>query len=117
PFPIRPLQEFLVRPALPSALARLPELGLNLMWSWNNQLRAVFRRLDPALWRAVNHNPVVMLGQLRQETLEQAATDPRYLAIYKRGCEIHDAYMQAKPSGPSDMLVAYFSMEYGLLDC
>jgi starch phosphorylase len=123
-FEIRPLQEFLVRPALPRALERLPELGLNLMWSWNHSLRALFRRLDPGQWKASNHNPVLMLGRVSQETLERAAADPRYLALYRRSCEIHDAYLQApgiqapnsnKTSKP--LLIAYFSMEYGLLDC
>jgi glycogen phosphorylase len=115
-FEIRPLQEFLVQPALPRALDRLPELGLNLMWSWNHSLRALFRRLDPALWKASNYNPVLMLGRVSQETLERAAADPRYLALYRRGCEIHDQYMHAQPS-TSPLLIAYFSMEYGLLDC
>lgn len=120
-FEIRPLQEFLVRPALPRALERLPEIGLNLMWSWNHSLRALFRRLDPALWKASNHNPVLMLGRVSQETLERAAADPRYLALYRRSCDIHDSYLQA-PTAPlskasEPMLIAYFSMEYGLLDC
>src|SRR5579864_4084132 len=114
-FQIRPLREFLVRPALPASLQRLPELGLNLMWSWNHSVRAVFRRLDPPTWQASNHNPVVMLGQVPQAALERAASDPRYLALYRRACEVLDGYMAA--SVPSRMLVAYFSMEYGLLDC
>jgi glycogen phosphorylase len=114
-FQIRPLREFLVRPALPASLQRLPELGLNLMWSWNHSVRAVFRRLDPPIWQASNHNPVVMLGQVPQASLERAAADPRYLALYRRACEVLDAYLAA--SVPSRMLVAYFSMEYGLLDC
>ena len=116
-FQIRPLKEFLVRPAIPPALSRLPELGLNLMWSWHHPQRAVFRRLDPAIWKASNHNPVVMLGRVPQETLERAARDPRYLALYRRACETQDAYMAAHDGTTSDMLVAYFSMEYGLLDC
>ena len=78
-------------------------------------MRAVFRRLDPAAWKASNHNPVVMLGRVEQATLERAAADPRFLALYRRACEILDAYLAAR--APSDMLVAYFSMEYGLLDC
>ncbi len=120
-FEIRPLQEFLVRPALPRALERLPELGLNLMWSWNHSFRALFRRLDPAQWKASNHNPVLMLGRVSQETLQRAAADPRYLALYRRSCEIHDAYIQASSAeiekSSSPLLIAYFSMEYGLLDC
>jgi glycogen phosphorylase len=115
-FQIRPLKEFLVKPALPAVLSRLPELGRNLMWSWHHSQRAVFRRLDPAIWKASNHNPVVMLGQVPQETLEKAARDPRFLALYHRACETLDTYLNAS-SASSDMLVAYFSMEYGLLDC
>ncbi len=117
-FRIRPIKEFLVRPSVPRELERLPELALNLIWSWQHSLRAVFRRLDPVAWRACNHNPVVMLGQMPQETLERAARDPRYIALYRRACETHDAYLRpATQSEPSSMLVAYFSMEYGLLDC
>ncbi len=48
-FQIRPMREILVVPALPPAARRLPELGLNILWSWNHSMRAVFRRLDPPL--------------------------------------------------------------------
>ncbi len=116
-FQIRPLREFLVRPALPPALQRLSELGQNLLWNWDHNLRALFRRLDPVVWKASNHNPVVMLGRVPQATLERAAADPRFLALYKRACEALDAYLATQTSAPSSMLVAYFSMEYGLADC
>jgi starch phosphorylase len=115
PFQISPMREFLVRPALPQALERLPELGLNIVWTWNHTIRAVFRRLDPVAWKASGHNPVVMLGRVPQIALEKAASDPRFLALYKKACDVHDAYLAARPK--SAMQVAYFSMEYGLLDC
>jgi starch phosphorylase len=115
-FQIRNIKQFLVRPALPPALARLPELGLNLLWSWNHSVRAVFRRLDPVIWHSCGYNPVVMLGQVPQETLERAAADARYLALYRRACELHDTYLASASAQPSSMLVAYFSMEYGLID-
>jgi len=114
-FQIRPTREILVVPALPPALRRLPELGLNLLWPWNHSMRAVFRRLDPAAWKASNRNPVVMLGRVEQVALERAAADPRYLALYRSACEILDVYLDASPK--DTLLVAYFSMEYGLLDC
>ena len=115
PFEVRPLKEFLVRPALPPALDRLPELGLNLLWSWNHGVRTIFRRLDPVVWKTSNHNPLVMLGAVSQASLERAAADPRFLALYRRAGEVLDAYLASRPA--SSMLVAYFSMEYGLLDC
>ena len=114
-FQIRPLREILVVPGLPPTLRRLPELGLNLLWCWNHSVRAVFRRLDPVAWKASNHNPVVLLGRVEQAALERAAADPRYLTLYKRACEILDTYLGS--SAPAAMQVAYFSMEYGLLDC
>ncbi len=114
-FQIIPQQEFLVRPGLPPQIERLSELAFNLLWSWDYVVRSLFWRLDQNLWEATNHNPVLMLGRVPQETLERAASDPRYLAFYKRACERYDDYMSEQPR--PDRLVAYFSMEYGLLDC
>jgi starch phosphorylase len=121
-FQIRPLKEFLVRPALPPAIQRLSELGSNLVWSWDHPLRSLYRRLDGPEWKDSNHNPIVMLGRLDQPVLERAASDPRYLAVYRRAMESFDAYLTAGRTGAengtrTNMLVAYFSMEYGLLDC
>jgi starch phosphorylase len=117
PFQIQPLNEFLVRPALPPSIARLGELAYNLMWSWDHSIRGIFRRLDPALWKASNHNPVWLLSRIPQATLERAASDPRFMALYERAMQRFDEYIQRhKPNG-SGVLIAYFSMEYGLVDC
>ena len=116
PFPIKPIREFLVRPSLPPALSRLSELAYNIVWSWEPMLRSLFRRLDPVLWRESGYNPVVLLGRLSQSTLDRAAVDPRYLALYTQACERYDA--QIKPKTPAgDTLIAYFSAEYGLTEC
>lgn len=116
PLQIYPLKQFLVRPAIPQALSRLPELGLNLMWSWNHSIRALFRRLDSAAWKGSGYNPVLMLGRVPQETFDRAAADPRFLSLYKSACTLIDNYLSA-PSPAPGMMVAYFSMEYGLVDC
>jgi len=113
PFQIQPLKEFLVRPALPPALSRLNELAYNLLWSWDYTIRSLFRRLDPALWKASGHNPILMLGRLPQATLERAATESRFLALYRRACERYDSYLRIEPP-EEHKLIAYFSMEYGL---
>ena len=110
PFQIRPQREFLVQPALPPALSRLSELAYNLLWVWDREIRGMFRRLDPVEWRASFHNPVSMLGQVSQATLEKAANDPRFVTMYRRSCEKFDAYMST--AAPTDQkLIAYFSME------
>jgi starch phosphorylase len=117
PFFIQPIREFLVRPALPASLSRLSELAHNVLWSWEPIVRAVFRRLDQNLWRDCGYNPVLMLGRVSQAALKKAASDPRYLALYRMACDTYDARVR-KGSPPSDgKLIAYFSAEYGLTEC
>jgi starch phosphorylase len=116
-FHIKPLKEFLVRPALPPGLARLSELAYNLLWSWDHNIRALFRRLDQQLWKTCGNNPVLMLGRVQQETLEKAASDPRFLSLYRRACERYDSYLHPLDRTPDNTLIAYFSMEYGLTEC
>lgn len=116
PFQIQPVKEFLVRPALPPSISRMSELAYNLQWSWNHSIRSIFRRLDPILWKHSGHNPVLMLGRVPQATLDRAAADPRFLAAYRGACERYDSYLEhTEPAG--DQLIAYFSMEYGLVEC
>ncbi|MBV8552954.1 MAG: alpha-glucan family phosphorylase [Acidobacteriaceae bacterium] len=117
PYQILPLKEFLVRPALPPNLSRLSELAYNLLWSWDHTIRALFRRLDPTLWKDSNHNPVQFLGRIPQERLDRAAADPRFLSLYKRACERYESYLHSGTPTETVPRIAYFSMEYGLLDC
>ncbi|HVX66242.1 MAG TPA: alpha-glucan family phosphorylase [Bryobacteraceae bacterium] len=121
-FQIQPLREFLVRPALPPALSRMSQLAYNVFWGWEPTIRNLFRRMDASLWGESGHNPVSMLGRVPQATLERLAADPRYLALYRRACERFDAYMHrpetpAPESAQRQRLIAYFSMEYGIVEC
>jgi starch phosphorylase len=116
PFQIQPVKEFLVRPALPPALSRMSDLAYNLLWTWDHNIRSLFRRLDPALWKNCGHNPVLMLGRVPQATLERAAADPRFLAAYRRACERYSSYVE-RPESAEGRLIAYFSMEYGMVEC
>src|SRR5580700_8022865 len=92
-FNIQPIREFVVRPALPPQLSRMAELAYNILWSWEPTIRALFRRLDPAMWKESGNNPVALLGRVSQSTLNRAATEPRYLALYAHACERFDAHM------------------------
>src|ERR1051326_1518620 len=116
-FQIRPIKEFLVRPALPPSLNRLSELAYNVLWSWDHTIRSLFRRIDPALWKACDHNPVLMLGRVPQATLERSAADPRFLSLYRKACESYDSYLHKLEPPSDEKLIAYFSMEYGLAAC
>lgn len=107
---------------LPERLSRLHELALDLSWTWNGG-RDVFRRLDSLFWRQSAHNPVLMLRQLDQASLERAANDPDFLAAYDGAIQAMDAhrvpnghtrtYWQTRV-GASEGVVAYFSAEFAL---
>ena len=117
PFRIQPIHEFLVRPALPDQLSRMPELAYNILWSWEPIMRELFRRLDANLWRECNYNPVLMLGRVSRATLQRVAADPRYLALYNMACQRYDAHIKGGKPRTDGKLIAYFSAEYGLTEC
>ena len=85
---------------------------------------ALFRRLDPDLWRATEHNPVWMLGLIDQDRLKSAAEDPAFLAHLHRVSEAFDNYMLGENTWfkrqysnlKTQPVIAYFSMEFGLAE-
>ncbi len=79
-------------------------------------VRALFRRLDPAIWRESGYNPVLMLGRVSQATLQKAGSDARYLALYRLACETYDARTRKSGLPYDGKLIAYFSAEYGLTE-
>ena len=117
PSNIHPIREFVVRPALPLQLARMQELANNILWAWEPPIRALFRRLEPGLWKESGYNPVVMLGRVSQATLEKMAADPRFIAQYQLACQRFDSHMKYPRTTSDGKLIAYFSAEYGLTEC
>jgi glycogen phosphorylase len=120
---MRPVRTFQVRPLLPETLKPLEEIAYNLRWSWDHETIALFRRLDRDLWETSGHNPVMMLGTISQETLQEAAEDEAFLVQLDRVRHDLESYMAIRGNlrekiGPSPRpLVAYFSMEFGLTEC
>jgi starch phosphorylase len=123
---MRPSHTFRVIPSLPARLERLRELANNLWWSWNHEAIDLFRRLDRDLWESTSHNPVLMLGSIRQERLEQMAEDDGFMAHCERVGNEFDRYLegqgtwyrktfpdQARADG---ITIAYFSAEFGLTE-
>ena len=100
---------------------KLRELARNLWWTWQPNVLALFRELDPALWRKVDHNPVEFLKRLPAEQLERRAAemalDSRIDYAFRRLAEylqdtgswgaIRASILRSRP-------VAYFSAEFGL---
>lgn len=121
---MKPIHTFNVRPSMPEGLQRLLPIAHNLRWSWDHAEADLFRRLDGNLWETCNRNPVLVLGSIDQSILEAAAKDDSFLAHLKGVAEKQDFYISGEGSwyrrehGKEDeMLVAYFSAEFGITEC
>jgi len=108
-----------VNPRLPARLARLDELANNLWYSWDRPTRALFARLNPALWQGVDHSPKAFLKRVDQRTLDEAAEDPVFLGGLNRVLSSYDTYhhetVHASRTGQlgAGELIAYFCAEFG----
>lgn len=100
---------------------KLHELAQNLWWSWQPDIRAIFREIDPETWSLVYHNPVALLQRVSAGEIGRRVQDlemqtrinqaHRRLQSYLHGAEswgvVHAGPILARP-------VAYFSAELGL---
>ena len=106
-------KELVVKSTLPKELKCLDEFAHNLWWVWNFEARDLFRDLDPELYSAVKHNPVLLLERLsfdrKEEIVKDKALMKRIQGVYKSFRE----YMDVKPDATRPS-VAYFCMEYGI---
>jgi len=119
----RSYETFRVKATLPDELVQLHELAYNLHWSWSHETIDLFRRLDRDLWEITGHNPVKMLGVVKQEKLSQAVKDDGFMDQMRR---VHatlyehltrKTWFQSKFGNYSSPEIAYFSMEFGLTEC
>ena len=114
---------FNVVPSLPKALEPLREIVYNVYWSWNQDAIKLFRRMDRKLWEDSHHNPVVMLGKISQERLEELAKDDGFISHMNRIYVQLNVYLQEltwyqKNVNSNDKpYIAYFSAEFGLTEC
>ncbi len=120
---IKPKATVEIIPNLPPELERLRELAYNLWWAWDHDAITTFRRLDRDLWDSTGHNPVWMLGLIRQSQLDEITKDKAYMAMMERVFERYQEYMHSKNTwyqrtyGEAPRpYIAYFSPEFGLTE-
>jgi starch phosphorylase len=122
--PMRPIRTFNVTPSLPQRLEALRTLAYNLHWDWDVEMVDLFRRLDADLWESSRYNPVLMLGTIGQERLNEITEDEGFLAQMDRAAQRLEDYLKERPwykkHRPDPVpgeCYAYFSMEFGLTTC
>jgi starch phosphorylase len=121
---LKPVCTFNVIPSLPPAIEALREIAYNVRWAWNHEAIELFRRLDSEMWESSGHNPVLMLGSIEQAKLAAAASDTAFLAHMRRvRSDLNEAvssdtvwFRRTFPHA-DDLLVAYFSAEFGVTEC
>jgi starch phosphorylase len=119
---MKPAKSFMVSPNLPKKLERLVELAHNLRWTWDDETRNLFTRMDMDLWEAVDHDPVAMLNRIDQKTLEELAQDDSYVYSLDKVLVDFDLYLESTPwfhkreEYSEDLCIGYFSMEFGITE-
>lgn len=110
-----------VNARIPDNLRRLPELAGNLVYSWDRDLRRLFRYLDSDLYDTCNGNLKLFLRRIDQRRIDQAAGDPTFLRNYHQVLSSYDGFLARPLPGdlrdgldPQRDLIAYFCFEFGL---
>jgi starch phosphorylase len=106
---------------IPEPIADLPELSLDLRWSWSHGSDALWAMLDGDMWERTL-NPWLVLQDATPARLQTLAADPRFLDELARVRRERDQYLSARTlwedirppgfQGP----IAYFSMEFGITE-
>jgi glycogen phosphorylase len=98
----------------------LNKLALDLLWTWQPRIQALFRCLDPDVWEQTRQNPTLLLKQLgeagvaealKRDEVKRALDDARaaYRQYYDRNPPFLDAH--------APLVIAYFSLEFGIAEC
>ncbi len=121
---MRPIRTFNIVPSLPPCLEGLRTLAYNLQWDWDVETIALFQRLDGDLWESSRYNPVLMLGSISQQRLQEVSEDEGFLAQLDRAIQRMEDYLsnrtwyhKRRPRPVDQESYAYFSMEFGLTSC
>lgn len=108
-------------PAEMTVHAKLTDIANNLWWSWQPEVDDIFRRIDPARYMELSHNPVQLLKEYPPDKLEKRCREEvlhskinwafrrfkEYLASRDTWGDTHAGLLNFRP-------VAYFSAEFGI---
>jgi len=115
--------KYKVVPNIPKEIETLRRLAFNLCFSWKDEIQYLFQRIDPRLWEQCGHNPVLLLGLVSQERLNELSRDHNFLAQLEQVSQNFDRYISQPRIMAEDYYpqipfqAAYFSAEFGLTEC
>ena len=94
-------------------------MALDLTWTWEPRVRALFAVLDPELWDQCRHNPVAMVARLPADAVERALQRPEArdaLDVARAALARYRNRQSTPPEAGAPLVVAYFSLEFGLTE-
>ena len=106
-------KKVLVRPVYSPEMQKLEELSRNIWWCWNVDAIELFESIDPEAWKTTEQNPVALMEGLSVEQIKALENNKGFVERLNKVYDQFKAYM-AQPTQQKD-LIAYFSMEYGLM--
>jgi len=104
--------------SLPQALSGLLDLALDLRWSTDPDLDALWERVDPEIWDRTGR-PFTLLQNTSHSRLEALASDRTFKKMLNEALRAHAGRLSQRSwfeahSGGSLESVAYFCMEFGV---
>jgi len=116
---VRAIRRLTVQTVLPEPLEPLAQLVTNLRWSWHGETQELFAAVDPALWEAVHHDPVRLLGEVSADRMAALAKDRRFLRQLRDATDDLNDYMLGERwyqglGEERPRTIAYFSPEFGV---
>ncbi len=110
-----------VKNTYPGTQEALSELAYNLYFSWNPDVRDLYKYMDNDLWRSCGRNPVAFLKQVPSDAYKAAIENPEFDTKVRAAYTRFQQYMNQKETrfnkaypDLSGQLIAYFSAEYGV---
>ena len=106
-------KKVLIKPVYSEEIKKLEELSRNIWWCWNVDAIELFESIDPVAWKATEQNPVALMEGLSVEQIAALESNEDFIDRLNRVYDKFKNYM-SQPTQQKD-LIAYFSMEYGLM--
>lgn len=100
---------------------KLRALATNYWWSWQPEVTQIFREINPVRWSELGHNPILLLREYTEETLEHRLREEvlhsRINWAFRRWVEYmesHSTWGSTHAGILGQRPAAYFSAEFGL---
>lgn len=101
----------------------LYKIANNLLWSWDFEIRDLFKKIDHKKWEDEKHNPIKMLDEIDETKINDLFKDKEFLTLFEKINQKLELYIKNKNwfkenfSTEEEMKIAYFSAEFGITEC